>query len=170
MTIQWSYYKIYGRRCRRNSDLKIGRKGCGFKTKAISCKSFTKEQNNNFLSDETHCFSAKFMGNICCGIWQVLSQYCGMQQHNATYKSLWSCFILPLQYWGYSHTEFQISPHKHSLYKWTVELIQAKQRKSHFSRMGLLLKQQMWLALVHLSVAALWHKYAFVWRIPNVHL
>lgn len=126
--------------------------------RTISCKHFTKQQNDNFLSDEIHCFSAKFMMNICCGIWQVLSRYCGKQQHNSTYISLWSCFILPLQCWGYSHTKFQISPHKCSFYKRTVELIQAKQRKSHFSRMGQLLKQQMWLALVHLSLAALWHK------------
>lgn len=171
MTIQWSHYKTYGRRCWRNSDLRIGRKRCGLKKKAISCKHFTKQQNDDFLSDEIHCFSAKFMMNICCGIWQVLSRYCGeQQQHSSPYKSLWSCFILPLQYWGYSHTKFQISPHKYSFYRRTVELIQATQRKSHFSRMGQLPKQQMWGALVHLSVAALWHKCALVWRIPNVHL
>lgn len=170
MTIQWSYYETYGRRCWKNSDLIIGRKKCEFKKKAISCEHFTKQQNVNFLSDEIHCFRVKFMVNICCGIWQVLSRYRGKQQHNSTYISLWPCFILPFQYWGYSHTKFQISPHKYSFYKRTVELIQAKQRKSHFSRMGQLPKQQMWLALVHLSLAALWHKNVLVWRIPNVHL
>lgn len=67
---------------------RIGRKRCGFKKKTISCKNFTKQHNDNFLSDEIHCFSAKFMMNICCGIWQVLSRHCGKQQHNSTYKPM----------------------------------------------------------------------------------
>lgn len=77
MTIQWSHY-IMGETLERNKDLEIGRRKGRFEKRQEIFVSISRSiRMIVFLSDEIHCFSAKFMMFTCCDIWQVLSWYCG---------------------------------------------------------------------------------------------